>query len=262
MTHLKATSYIKSIKKLTKDDIQTMFGVFSKYYEQTSLEKFSADLMAKDDVIIIQNSDKKIVGFSTLKNMPIKVEGKTVYGIFSGDTILEREYWGTSALGKSFIKYLLFKKLSRPYREIYWFLISKGYKTYLLMANNFLEYYPRFDKATPERSKKIMDSYASELYGKSYVAQTGLIHFQGVTDHLAGHVAPISEKMREENAKINFFSEANPDWKKGNELVCLALFDFSLLFRYLSKKKKSAPQKAAVYSPQMAANAKLMKKTL
>lgn len=262
MTHLKATSYIKAIKKLSKEDIKTMFGVFSKYYEKTTLEKFTEDLLKKDDVIIIQNQEKKIVGFSTLKSMPTVVEGKTVYGIFSGDTILERDYWGTSALGKSFIKYLLFKKLARPYREIYWFLISKGYKTYLLMANNFLEYYPRFDKETPVRSKKIMDSYATELYGENYEPELGLIKFHGITDHLAGHVAPITEKMREENSKINFFSEANPEWKKGNELVCVALFDFNLLFRYLSKKKKSAPRKAAVLAPQMSANARLMKKTL
>jgi len=45
----------------------------------------------------------------------------------------------------AFAKHLLLAKIRTPGRRVYWFLISKGYKTYLLLARTFLGFLPRRD---------------------------------------------------------------------------------------------------------------------
>ena len=67
---------------------------------------------------------------------------------------LNKQFWGSPALGIQFLIYLWKLKIKSITRPVYWFLISKGYKTYLLMANNFSEHYPRFEKSTPTFEKK------------------------------------------------------------------------------------------------------------
>ena len=59
--------------------------------------------------------------------------------------ILERRFWGYGGLQMAFAKHLLLAKIRTPGRRVYWFLISKGYKTYLLLARTFLGFLPRRD---------------------------------------------------------------------------------------------------------------------
>jgi len=229
-------SKIMSIQNLNEDDIQKMFSVFSKYYEKISYEVFKNDLSRKNDVILLfdrNNSDLK--GFSTLLQYQFELEGKKVFGVFSGDTILEKEYWGGSVLQKAFSGYMFNLKISRPFTPLYWFLISKGYKTYLLMTNNFSTHYPRFDEKTPQDFKCIMDKFAMDLYPENYNPETGLIEFPEIHDHLKDNVAPITDEMKLRSPQINFFSEVNKNWQKGSELVCLAEFTLMTPLNYLTK---------------------------
>lgn len=50
-----------------------------------------------------------------------------------------QRFWGRRSLGVAFLIYMFKKKLARPSVPLHCFLISRGYKTYLLMANNFNE---------------------------------------------------------------------------------------------------------------------------
>ena len=47
---------------------------------------------------------------------------------------------------------------ARPRAEFYWFLISKGYKTYRFLPLFFREFYPRHDAPTPAWAKEILDA--------------------------------------------------------------------------------------------------------
>jgi hypothetical protein len=238
------------IKELTTNDIDEMFKVFFKYYEKISQDVFKSDLNKKDDVILLlDKSSKEIKGFSTLVEFSFDLEGKKIKGVFSGDTIIEKDFWGGSTLQTAFTKYMLIKKLKNPFSPLYWFLISKGYKTYLLLTNNFKEHYPRFDKKTPPHIKKIMDGFALNLYPDNYNAQTGLIEFLSIHDHLKQNVAPITEDMTQSNPQIRYFSEVNKNWQKGDELVCIANFDLfvPLWFSLKTLRKKLLKNKFSFF---------------
>jgi hypothetical protein len=82
------------LKDISVKDIRDMFRVFCRYYENTSLDQFITDLGKKQGAFIVRRRvDNVIVGFSTLGVYPMVVDGQKVRGIFSGDTILEKEYW-------------------------------------------------------------------------------------------------------------------------------------------------------------------------
>src|SRR5262249_49808313 len=96
------------VAALTEGDKVQMFALMQRYYDEVSREQFLKDLAKKDDVILLlDDSEQQIRGFSTLVSIRLRHRGKIVHGIFSGDTVIEKDYWGQRTLGKVFLRNLL-----------------------------------------------------------------------------------------------------------------------------------------------------------
>lgn len=227
-----AKARYQPVHKVTVHDLRAMYAVFTRYYDNISLEQFIEDMSAKTGIIVLrdQNEDR-IVGFSTLKSKRLRIGHRRVTGVFSGDTILEREYWGNRSLQVAFYGRMVREKIKRPLSPVFWLLISKGYKTYLLLANNFVRYYPdvegRFDWLEP-----YVDAYCRILFPGAYSPDSRLLDFGEGSTHLKGEVTPITRTMRQHNPKIRFFEECNPSWQRGTELPCIGLVGYLELFRF------------------------------
>lgn len=237
-----------AIKDLTQDQVDAMFSVFSRYYNNTDKEVFLKDLHNKDCVFLLKDKlNHSIQGFSTLKYIVIDFMGKEVRGAFSGDTIIEKDYWGQGTLGIAFLKHLFWLKMKSPLEPLYWFLISKGYKTYLLMANNFQDHYPRFERETPELEQHLIDRFSDYLYGDHYCRQSGVISFSKVKvstkDCLRQEVSPITSELIASNKRIEFFAKKNPQWEQGDELACVARMTFTMPIFYQAKFIKKSYSK-------------------
>ena len=207
-----------------------------RYYDAISEHQFLSDLSKKDDVILLRGGrGDTIRGFSTMMKVRAELDGRPIRAVFSGDTVIEKDYWGSRALGIAFLRYMLIEKLKSPFAPLYWLLITKGYKTYLMMANNFAEHYPRFECATPPRVKQILDAFYSTLYPACYDPETGRIERAGEATHLRPGIAAISEALMESNPRIAFFQRANPSWQSGTELACIARMTVLMPFYYRSK---------------------------
>jgi hypothetical protein len=215
------TASIVSAANLQTEDRAEMFTLMRKYYDAVTEETFQADLSRKDAVILLRDRNA-IQGFSTLVMLRVTLARKSVYGVFSGDTVIEKRYWGQRALPKAFLRYLFREKLKRPFSPLYWLLISKGYKTYLMMANNFAEHFPRREMEMPPDRKAIAEAFYLKLFPKDYNPATGLIRFPAVACRLKSGVAEISNELTASNPRIAFFEQANPEWRSGVELACLA----------------------------------------
>ncbi|TQV66509.1 hypothetical protein FKG94_27135 [Exilibacterium tricleocarpae] len=249
------------IEKLSLQQVLGMYAVFIKYYNCVEQDVFIQDMIAKDGVIILmEKTTKRIVGFSTLKTFEMNLGGRKSIGVFSGDTILERQYWGDRSLHKRFSTYLFGLKLSNPVTPIYWLLISKGYKTYLLLANNFLSYYPRVDTPVDKKSKSqcknlelVVRNYCETLFEKSFNKEKMLLEFGEDSQRLKENVAEITDEMRSKHAKIDFFVEKNPEWHKGVELPCAGEVSFKLFAAYFLKLCKGKSVKKADVNTQVPA---------
>ncbi|OUS32535.1 hypothetical protein A9Q99_00220 [Gammaproteobacteria bacterium 45_16_T64] len=227
---------IVAISALRERDKCAMYELMVRYYENTQWERFNKDLDEKQHVILLlAGADEQIKGFSTLMQTETEINGRKSLAIFSGDTVVDEAYWGQRVLGKKFLSYLLMQRVKNPLAPLYWLLISKGYKTYLLMANNFSEHYPRFESKTPTNQQKLMDAFAGKLFGDSYCAETGCCKFPKSLGQLREGVAHLEKEEVAGNDRIQFFYDNNPGWAQGDELVCIARMSWSMPAYYLGK---------------------------
>ncbi len=214
-----------SIKKLSDSDKETMWLLFEKYYLDIDKKRFLQDLNQKDHAIVLfDTGNGAIQGFSTLQRDCGVFNGRPYVAVFTGDTILDKKYWGSSALSIPFCSYLFKTVLSNPFKDVYWHLISKGYKTYLTMTRNTLCYWPRYDVATPPEILQLMDKLNHERFGECWNPDSGVIRFTHPLGKLRESVAPIHAEHLT-TPEIRFFNDMNPYHYEGDELACLAKVD-------------------------------------
>ncbi|HVR63994.1 MAG TPA: hypothetical protein VMU50_18970 [Polyangia bacterium] len=223
-------------------DIRSMHALFSGFYENADADTFLRDLSRKDGAILVRDRRTGAIrGFTTVKKVPLWDGQRNAIGVFSGDTILDPTCWGDRTLKDAFARYLLglwFRALGRP---LYWLLISKGYKTYMLLAKNFASYYPRHDRPDdPKREKfqRIVEAYAQKLFPGKYDPARGILDFGAGAQRLREEIAPITPAMRQANPAIDYFERCNPGWRQGHELPCVAEISISLLRPYLIKERR------------------------
>lgn len=256
MTKINLYAKYQVISKISVVDIYQMYAIYSKYYENTKWRIFLSDLSKKSGAFIIRRRDNKsIIGFSTVVNYQIRNKKEKSIGVFSGDTIIEKEYWGTRVLQLAFYKYMLGMKLKNPSKNIYWLLISKGFKTYLLMSNNFEKYYPSIDSKHDELSM-VVDNYCEELFPEYYDKDSRILDFGNRYQALKEGVADIDDGMLSGHAKISFFEQRNPEWRRGTELPCVGVVDWPLLLGYVKKYLKKPASKGALKSAVSTKNKK------
>ena len=78
-----------------------MYGLMQQYYECMDWERFNKDLDDKDDVILLMDKETSTIkGFSTLKNVEIKTGRRKAFGVFSGDTVVDRAFGVNASLAK------------------------------------------------------------------------------------------------------------------------------------------------------------------
>jgi len=203
------------------ESIEAMFNIFSRYFTGIAKEKFLNDLYEKDWVLTLLDSKKAIQGFTTIKLIETEIAGKRIRAIFSGNTILEKEYWGKSDIARSWMQFMLAEKGKYPETPLYWFLICSGYKTYKMLANYTNYFYPRWDRETPADIKEIIDNLAQKRFGSDYDPASGIIKFSNTGERLRGEYSIIAPILLID-PHIEFFARSNPGHNLGHELACLA----------------------------------------
>jgi hypothetical protein len=238
-------------KHISSEQLKTMYAIYEQYYENTRYSIFEADFLKKYGVILILHPvSHEIVGFSTIALNHFNLEGQRYTFVFSGDTVIMKEFWGCRALQSTFLKLMIKLRFEYPFDNFYWMLISKGYKTYLLLANNYYVYYPHF-KGKHGNLKPIVEHYCKKYFAEYFDAKTGLLNFGSDYQPLKGEVAPITDRMRRDNPKINFFENQNPSWKDGTELPCVGELSWKSIARYPMRyftKPTSKGKQEAVYA--------------
>ena len=109
---------------------------------------------------------------------------------------------------------------AQPEKRLFWFLISKGYRTYLLLPLFFRHYVPAVGHNAPAEWKRLLDQAAHEKFGAAYDPVCGLVRFPRSQGHLRRELAQIPVS-RHDDPHVRFFKERNPDFALGVELACL-----------------------------------------
>lgn len=189
-----------------------MFQLMATHYDGVKPDVFLQDLQEKDAVILLEE-EGEVIGFSTQKI----IETHGIRAVFSGDTIIGRAHWGTQQLSRAFARHFF----SHPDGPLYWFLISKGYKTYKYLPTFFRTFYPRYDQETPADMKMLLDALGQRLYPDTYCPKTGVITYGEKKDRLKPELVDLS--AREGDPHYDFFVQANPNFASGDDLACITL---------------------------------------
>lgn len=197
------------------------FALFAATYDNAVRERFERDLNEKQHVILLHDRDTSALkGFSTVLVREIHSPRGPATLVFSGDTVIDRQYWGQKRLQMAFLRLLVTLKLRTPGRPVYWFLLSKGYRTYLLLANAFPHAVPRPD-GDDDALRTMLDRVATERFGVEYESSSGVVRYATPHERVREGIAPVTPEALA-NPNVRFFVERNPDHASGVELACLA----------------------------------------
>jgi hypothetical protein len=195
-----------------------MYRLLSAHFDGVTPAQFARDLAEKNLVLLLQRGET-LVGFSTLLSYPTLFQKEAINVIYSGDTIVTPEAWGTMALPRAWVAGVEALRATLPPGRCFWLLLTSGFRTYRFLPVFWRDFYPRFDASTPAEIQRLLRTLAGERFGSQFDSSAGVVRFnapQKLRDGL--NKVPSS---RETDPHVGFFLAANPGWTNGDELVCL-----------------------------------------
>lgn len=198
---------------------EEMFQLLARHFEGVTREQFARDLVEKSLALLLRRGES-LVGFSTLLAVTTTFAGERVNVIYSGDTIVSPEAWGTTALPRAWVAGVGSLRPTLPPGRCYWLLLTSGFRTYRFLPVFWREFFPRHDSATPPELQRLLEQLAGERFGDQFDQRTGLVRFhqpQRLRDRLKEIPAG-----RAHDRHVAFFLARNPGHARGDELVCLA----------------------------------------
>ena len=239
MSRLRHT--LRARASLTAEERARMLALMQLCYDNVDPVRFLFDLENKRDVIVLVDPARAgaIMGFSTVRIAEETLAGRRVDILFSGDTVIHPDCWGAKALQWGFLEYTLRHKVKNPLRPLYWLLLSKGYKTYLLLTNNFPSAFPRRGAVPAGSLRALRDRVASAWWGSAFEGEAEIVRFHDARDRVRTGVAALDPATLA-HPDVAFFLAKNPRWAEGDELVCFAEIDFALAARWLKKTVRRA----------------------
>lgn len=222
--------------RLTPADRNRMYELLSAYYEGTDRDRFASDLAEKQYVVTMRDkSTRELQGFCTIHVGAVRrPDGRLATVLFTGDTVVARAYWGQKVLHTQISRLFLYLKVRYPARPLYWFLISKGYKTYKIIVRTCARTIPQVGSGEPAGLRELLDQVATARYGDRYdaarsVIEAGRASESGTdsdggsgTEHVREGLAEVTPELRAGDPDVEFFVTHNPGYADGDELACLA----------------------------------------
>jgi hypothetical protein len=169
----------------------------------------------------LYDESSAIAGFTTIQ--VFEFEGKVI--IYSGDTVIEENSRGDIELMRAWWRFSYKIQQEHPDKRVLWLLISKGWRTYKFFPMFLKEIYPTYRYKTPSDIQEFIDRLSLFKFGECY--QNGIV-VPKEPDMLKSGKNDIPHK-RTEDEDVKFFLARNPEFYKGNELVCLAELSVSNL---------------------------------
>ena len=210
------------VTELSDRDVDQMFAVHAGLYEHVSERDFRRDLDEKNWVLVLRDTpDGEIRGFTTIILFETEVQGERLRAVFSGDTGIDAAFWGSQALARAWGHFMGELLARQSDRRLFWFLISKGYRTYLYLPVFFHAFYPRVGAPTPRFERELIDRLGALKYPRDFNPRTGVIEFAESHGHLKPELAHVPAHRRE-HPHVRFFLQRNPGYVRGHELVCVA----------------------------------------
>lgn len=206
---------------LKQGEIRRMFELMEANYDKVNYDMFHKDLLKKDSVGVIKDDQGTIQGFTTYVINPDNCGTDDYSIIFSGDTIIHPQYWGTQVLMKGWCYTVGYFASTNKEVQWYWYLLSKGHRTYMYLPLFFSNFYPTPKEDSTPNLAVIADAVSQTLFAAYWQKSQGIIAFDKSLGELKPALAE-GTRQRSKNKFVEYFLQRNPDFDKGHEMVCIA----------------------------------------
>ena len=206
--------------ELTVDLRDRMFALLSSNFSGVDPDTFRRDLAEKSCVVLLEDAAGALRGFSTFLMYSTRIGGRRLTVVYSGDTIVEPSAWGSHALPRAWIRAVHDLRRGYPAGDLYWLLLTSGFRTYRFLPVFCRRFYPQHDAPTPAAIQEILDAVSVARFGPLYDRAAGLVRFprpQVLREELLDVPAG-----RQSDPHVRFFMDRNPGYLAGEELVSLA----------------------------------------
>ena len=210
--------------QVDRDLASELYFIFSRHYRRVDPRVFEQDLQEKDWVLVLRDAAGAVRGFTTMMMFDVGCPGGRVRALFNGNTIIERDYWGDQELVRTWCAFTASLKRQEPDVPLYWYLIVSGFRTYLFLPLFFREFYPCHNRETPAEVVDLIDHLGALKFPDEY--RDGVVHVSEPRECLRSTLAVPGER-RLRSPHVRHFLELNPDYLRGDELVCLAEFSLA-----------------------------------
>jgi hypothetical protein len=226
---------IRPSGSLTPGELEEIWALTERYVD-TSRQHYETKLLALPEVGLWRVRGGPLAGLVGLQVRPVMWDGRTRIVIFTSNVVADEKFRGRNLVLKTGLRLLLREKLRRPFAPAYWFFDTFSYKSYLILARNLGEFWPRRDRAAPSDTAAFMDRLAREQYGADWNRDRGVVRRSGYKQ-LRPETAPIDAKLRSD-PDVSFFEAANPSHREGDMLVCLAPLTARNLFGAIRRARR------------------------
>lgn len=203
---------------LTEAEIEEIWQFYRQFTER-SREAFVARLRQAPEVFLCRDAQGRLRAFGSFQILQASWEGKP-YGLFYTHwTAIDPSWRGKRLVQRIGLRYYLRYRLRHPTTPLYWLVCTSTYKSYLLLARNFADAWPRRHQPWPAREKSLCEQGMRQLgYGELH-PQTGVLHRDGSSRYTDGVV---DDPALLADPDIAFYAALNPGHRSGDTLPCLA----------------------------------------
>jgi hypothetical protein len=226
---------IRPSSALTPGELEEIWALTERYVD-TSRSQYERALLALPEIGLWRVRGGPLVGLVGLDVRTVVWRGRTRIIIFTASVVADERFRGRNLVLKTGLRLLFREKLRRPLARAYWFFGTYSYKSYLILARNFREFWPRCDRVTPPGMAAFIDSLASARFGSDWIRATGIVRRSGYKQ-LRPETAPIEHKLRSD-PDVSYFEAANPRHGQGDMLVCLGPLTVRNLFSAVKRARR------------------------
>lgn len=211
--------HVRVPTELTATDRELMYRLMTTHYEKVDRSDFQDDLAEKEWVIVMSDSQRGILGFTTLMRVRAQFGNEPLVALYSGDTVLDPDIWGAGGWARAWGH--LAAKLMHEIRPVplYWLLLTATHRTYRFLPTFFREYYPRpgFEMTPVYRGR--LEALVRQKFVAEYDAARGIVRTNRPLLVKRERIDLATAGITEEHAA--FFAERNPGYLQGDYLVCI-----------------------------------------
>ena len=226
---------IRSSASLTPGELEEIWALTERYVD-TPRSQYERMLLELPEVGLWRVRGGPLAGLVGLDVHTAVWRGRKRIIIFTASVVADERFRGRNLVLKTGLRLLLREKLRRPLAPAYWLFGTYSYKSYLILARNFREFWPRRDRATPADTAAFIDLLASTRFASDWNRATGIVRGCGYKQ-LRPETAPIEEKLRSD-PDVRYFEVANPRHAQGDMLVCLGPLTATNLFNALRRARR------------------------